>query len=139
LKPPLLLQSPGWVSRIQEEVDGKDVDRMDLATMKNFPVLSAFVAEVLDLYGPVTIAPYVTRESFDVVLHRQPVHIPEGTVVVKHLARANRSSLQDPQVFDPDRYLLSGERTKALQDPEHVASKFNLHERPLSQSAGRTR
>jgi cytochrome P450 len=125
-----LLNRPEWVEKIRDEVAQNDIEHMNLDTMAKFPALSAFVAEVLDLYTPVPIAPYVAKEDINVILGGKPVTLPEGTVVVKHLQRANRASLTDGKTFDPSRYLSS---TTESSDPEsnRARKKFNFGEKSL--------
>jgi cytochrome P450 len=125
-----LLNRPEWVEKIRHEVAQNDIDKMTLNTMTQFPALSAFVAETLDLHSPVSIAPYVATQDFDVVLSGRPVSIPEGTVIVKHLQRANRASLPDGNTFDPSRYL-SPNTESSNQEANRAGKKFNVGENTL--------
>jgi hypothetical protein len=125
-----LLNRPEWVEKIRDEVTQSDIEKMDLSTMTKFPALSAFVTETLDLHSPVSIAPYVATEDFKVVLGDQPVSIPEGTVIVKHLQRANRASLPDGNTFNPSRYLSPNTESRN-QESNRARKKFNLGENPL--------
>jgi cytochrome P450 len=73
--------------------------------LKEMPILSAFVLEVLRRHPSVPMIPWVAKKDYTVRLDGKDVEIPKGTWLILDFERANQSEWKDGAQFDPQRWL----------------------------------
>jgi cytochrome P450 len=99
----LLSQAPDWRERVEAEIDGHFDPANGAAFAESLPVTKAVIEEALRLYPP---AAMLSREAIgpDVLVGRR---IRAGTVVTvsPFLLHRHRTLWQDPDAFDPERFL----------------------------------
>jgi cytochrome P450 len=99
----LLSQAPDWRERVEAEIDAHFDPANGAAFAESLPVTKAVIEEALRLYPP---AAMLSREAIgpDVLVGRR---IRAGTVVTvsPFLLHRHRTLWQDPDAFDPERFL----------------------------------
>jgi cytochrome P450 len=104
----VLARAPEWQTRVREELDAViGSGPVDAATIAKLPVTSRVLKEVMRLYPP---APVMTRVSADNV-EIGGIFLPKPTLIVIPIfaIHRHRSLWQDPDRFDPDRFLPENE------------------------------
>ncbi|HET6389942.1 cytochrome P450 [Hyphomicrobium sp.] len=104
----VLARAPEWQERVREEIVSViGSGRIDAAAVGKLPVTNRVLKEVMRLYPP---APVMTRiAAKDVELGGKA--IPASTLVVMPIfvIHRHKSLWQDPERFDPDRFLPENE------------------------------
>ncbi len=96
----LLSQSPDWRARVEEEVDARAAADDVVAAL---PITKAVLEESMRLYPPVSMMSRVALQD-DVVAG---THVRAGMIVTvsPYVLHRHRTLWDDPDVFDPDRFL----------------------------------
>ncbi len=104
----VLARAPEWQQRVREELDSViGSGRVDAATIGKLPITTRVLKEVLRLYPP---APVMTRvNAEDVELGGTFLPSPTLVVIPIFIVHRHRSLWQDPDRFDPDRFLPENE------------------------------
>ncbi len=104
----LLARAPEWQERLRKELYatlGKDP--IDAGTIAKLPTMSRVLKESMRLYPP---APVMTRvNAEDVEIGGKQIPSPTLVVIPIFAIHRHRSLWQDPDRFDPDRFLPENE------------------------------
>ncbi|RUP09200.1 cytochrome P450 [Hyphomicrobium sp.] len=104
----VLARAPEWQQRVREELDLViGTGRVDAATIGKLPVTTRVLKEVLRLYPPAPVMTRVTAENVNL----GGTFLPSPTLVVIpiFIVHRHRSLWEDPDRFDPDRFLPENE------------------------------
>jgi len=104
----VLARAPEWQQRVREELDTViGTGRVDATTIGKLPITTRVLKEVLRLYPP---APVMTRvNAQDVDLGGTFLPSPTLVVIPIFIIHRHRTLWQDPDRFDPDRFLPENE------------------------------
>lgn len=104
----VLARAPDWQTRVREELDGViGSGPVDAATIAKLPVTSRVLKEVMRLYPPAPVMTRVTADDVEI----GGIFLPKPTLIVIPIfaIHRHRSLWQDPDRFDPDRFLPENE------------------------------
>ncbi|WP_245280050.1 cytochrome P450 [Hyphomicrobium sp. 99] len=104
----VLARAQEWQQRVREELDAViGTGRIDAATIGKLPITTRVLKEVLRLYPPAPVMTRVTAGDMDL----GGKFLPSPTLVVIPIFIVHRHRLlwQDPDRFDPDRFLPENE------------------------------
>ncbi len=110
----LLAESSEWTHRLRAEVDALD-GQVSVEALSRLPETRAVIDETLRMYPPAWV---ITRKALvdDVVAGH---HIPRGALVIisPWLVHRHHEEWDDPDLFDPQRFLPSCEARRAAYIP----------------------
>jgi cytochrome P450 len=104
----LLARAPEWQERLREEIHTAiGHDPIDGGAIAKLPTMSRVLKESMRLYPPAPVMTRVNAEDVEIGGN----HIPSPTLVVIPIfaIHRHRSLWQDPDRFDPDRFLPENE------------------------------
>ncbi|MEV6008206.1 cytochrome P450 [Streptomyces sp. NPDC051976] len=98
-----LVRQPEWTERLTEELAGADPERFFASPTRTAPVTHRFVKEVLRMWSPPLVLMRQARQAFDL----GPATLKEGQgyLLSPHLIHRDGRNWQQPDTFDPDRFL----------------------------------
>lgn len=104
----ILARAPEWQERLRNELYTTiGTGPIDAATIAKLPITSRVLKEVMRLYPP---APVMTRvNAEDVEIGGKQIPSPTLVVIPIFAIHRHRSLWQDPDRFDPDRFLPENE------------------------------
>lgn len=104
----VLARAPEWQTRVREELDAViGSGPVDAAAIAKLPVTSRVLKEVMRLYPSAPVMTRVNAEDVDI----GGIFLPKPTLIVIPIfaIHRHRSLWQDPDRFDPDRFLPENE------------------------------
>lgn len=104
----VLARAPEWQTRVREELDAViGSGPVDATTIAKLPVTSRVLKEVMRLYPPAPVMTRVNAEDVEIGGN----FLPKPTLIVIPIfaIHRHRSLWQDPDRFDPDRFLPENE------------------------------
>lgn len=111
------IRYPEWGAKLKEEVNrtiGKP-DEINLDLINSMTFMSAFLNEVLRVFPPVPlISPRIANRDHYV----GNIHVKKGTLVNASLVASNYNPkyFNDPEHFDPTRWLKSSQTSEGWRD-----------------------